>query len=217
MPGDDIQLLDVACPATLTVATISAVDLPENAEVAAVTVDLATAPAGSSAIFDVLDGATSIFAGQAGTIRKGTNAQGGSSGTDVAATDTAFTVTPNANGFALESGQVVTIGTEDILLGTVSGSPLTEGANPEYAVSGCTRGVNGTTAAIHTAGTAIFPAKPKVVAGSKTTSGKYVPTPPASRNIPPETAGDSLSVTCTQIGSGTAGGGGSVALELVQR
>lgn len=215
MPGDDIQLLPVALPAALTVGVVEAINLPENAEVAAVTVDLVTAPAGSNAAFDVLDNGTSVFAGQIGTLRVPQTAQS-SAGGAVAAGDTALILTPSAAGFQPEKDQVLTIGTEDIHVTDVSGSPLTTGAAPEYQIT-VARAFNGTAAAGYAGGTAVLPAKPKVVAGATKSAGRYVPSPPASRNVPPQSAGDVLSVSVTAVGSGTAGGGGSVSLETVQR
>lgn len=210
---DNPTALPVVLPATLTVTTIESIELPENADLDQVTVSLTNAPAGSSAIFDVLDNGTSMFATALGTIRTGETAQGNDSGSPMSTSSTTIVLTPGPSGLAPRKNQVVTVDSEDMQCVDVEGSYQTEGGAPEYTLT-VTRGFNGTTAATHAVGTSVYPALPKVTAGATASAGVYVP---AFQSSPEIATGSVVAVKCTQIGSTTAGGGGTVTLELAER
>lgn len=205
--------LPLTLPATLTVAAVESFNLPENADLVAVAVELSTAPVGSAAVFDVLDGGTSLFATALGVVRVGETAQGNDSGTPLSTTSTTVVIDPSGSELAIKNGLVITIDSEDMLVTASGGSYETEQGAPEYQVT-VTRAVNGTTATTHNVGASVYPAKPKVAAGSTASAGVYAP---AGTVLPSISYGSNLSLTCTQIGSTTAGGGGTATLEIAER
>jgi hypothetical protein len=197
---DNLEVLTVALPSPLTVATIESLSLPENADIAAVTVGpLTTAPVGSAAVFDVLDGGTSLS---------------GSAAPSLTTTSTTLVIDASNVGLPPKKGQVLTIDSEDVVVTSEGGSPLTTGGGPSFQVT-ITRAANGTTAATHAAGVSVFPAKPKVAAGTTSSAGIYAASPKG--NTPEVVGGDSVAVSCLVVGSTTAGGGGQLVLELAQR
>lgn len=210
---DNKQVLPVVIPSSLTVATIETLELPDNNDVAVVAIDLATAPVGSNAIFDVQVASTSLFGGL-GTVRLGETAQGNDAA-GLTTSSTTIVFTPSATGNAPVQGQVLTIDSEQVVATNVTGSYLTEGGLPEYTLT-VTRAANGSTAATHAAGATVSATPPTVVAGATASVGVYAPaiTEGPGMNAP---AGSALALLCTQKGSATAGGGGTATIELVQR
>jgi hypothetical protein len=211
---DNLEVLTVALPSPLTVATIESLSLPENADIAAVTVGpLTTAPVGSAAVFDVLDGGVSLFATAMGVVHNPANTAG-SAAPSLTTSSTTLVIDASNVGLPPKKGQVLTIDSEDVVVTSEGGSPLTTGGGPSFQVT-ITRAANGTTAATHAAGVSVFPAKPKVAAGTTSSAGIYAASPKG--NTPEVVGGDSVAVSCLVVGSTTAGGGGQLVLELAQR
>lgn len=204
MPDTSSELV-LSVPGALTTSSTTQREVTESADVTDVVAVVGTAPTGASLNLDILKNGTTIF-GALGTIAAKSPA---------GATDTTIYVEIAGNAANdIRNGQMLLVDTEQMTVnGQVSGSSKVDNAQQVFAVP-VARGANGTTAAAHTAGTSVYPAKPSIPAGatksSLTENGPLGLTPTVA-------PGDVLSVAVTQVGSTVAGSDLNVTVELSQR
>lgn len=204
MPDTSSELTLSIAGAISTSSTVQR-EVTESADITDVVAVIGTAPTGADLLFDVLKNGTSIFAAL------GTVAAKSPIGTG----DLSISVEIAGNAANdIRQGQVLLIDSEQLLVsGPVTGSSKVDGPQQVLTVP-VTRAQNGTSAAAHTAGTNVFPAKPRIAAGqtksSLTENGPLGVTPTLA-------AGDVVSVTVQQVGSTVAGSDLNVTVELSQR
>lgn len=202
---------------TPTVAALGqSVEAPFNADITDVTVTSSVAPTGSDLIVDILVNGTSVFAAALGTVGETANAQtGGSGGINSSVTTMLFDPTGGQNN--VQVGQVLLIGTEKVLVTSVTGSSQVDQGGATGLMSlGITRGYDSTTAAVHAAGASVFPAKPFIPISGTSSAAEDQPYAGVI-SVPPINKGDIITAAITQIGSGTAGGLTSATVTLVER